>query len=71
MRTTFSASKAINASARTTISLARIGALTVTGVTIKRTKISASSSELETSNCLAIDGFRRLEEPVLSAGVMS
>ena len=71
MRTTFSASNAINASTRTTISLARIGALTVTGVTIKRTKISASSSELETSACLAIEGLRCLEEPGFSAGVMS
>ncbi len=46
-------------------------ALTVTGVTTKRTKISASSAVLEKSADRTIDGRRRCEESGFSAEVMT
>jgi hypothetical protein len=71
MRTTLSVSAATKAKAKVASSLIRTGWLTVTGVTTKRTKISASSTVLETSADRTIDGRRRSEAPEFSADLMT
>jgi hypothetical protein len=66
-----SVSRATKAKAKITNSLIRIGWLTVTGVTTKRTKISASRAVLEKRADRTIEGRRRSEERGLPADVMT
>jgi hypothetical protein len=64
-RTKLTASIATNATTRTRSSPARIGWLTVTGVTTRRTKIKASRALLERSARRAIDFDSREEDSPL------